>query len=293
MISSNDNTSSRSSADARLNRGLLGLGLVMPGVMGLLGLFLLREAAPFLLHVPPWRLFTDPSWNPLEQVYNVLPMLVGTLLVSTGALLLAAPLGIISAIFCRFYAPAPLARAYRGVLELLGGVPSVVFGLWGMMALVPLLSRLHPPGASLLAGMLVLALMLIPTLLLLADAAFAQVPADYLQAAAALGLSRWATVRGVVLPITWRSVRSGMHLQFGRAVGETTVVLMVCGNVVQVPSSIFSPIRTVTANIALEMSYAQGDHRAALFSGGLVFVLLILLLVFINSDEGGVGRRRD
>lgn len=196
-----------------------------------------------------------------------------------GAVLLAAPVGILSAVFCQFYAPEPVAAAYRRLMELLAGIPSVVYGLWGLVVLVPLIARLEPPGPSLLAGILVLSLMILPTQALMADAALAAVPSSYLQGAAALGLSRWATVRGVVFPAARSALLAGAILQSGRAVGETMVVLMVTGNVVQAPSSLFHPVRTLTANIALEMAYALGDHRSALFVNGLLLLAMVVALV--------------
>ena len=160
-------------------------------------------------------------------------------------------------------------------------MPSVVFGFWGLLVLVPWIARLAPPGASVLAGMLVLALMILPLVALTADAALAQVPQQYLRGAAAMGLSRWGTIRKITLPVAMPGILSGVVLQTGRALGETMAVLMVSGNVVQVPSSWFQPVRTLTANIALEMSYAVDQHRTALFVSGLLLLILTIVLVVI------------
>jgi phosphate transport system permease protein len=186
---------------------------------------------------------------------------------------------VLSAIFSRFYAPEHLRTAYRRLVELLAGIPSVVYGFWGLVVLVPLIGRLQPPGPSLLAGVIILAIMVLPTIALMADAAIENVPEPYLRAAAALGLSRWGTIRGVVLPAARSGLFTGVILETGRAIGETMAILMVCGNVVQTPDSLFDPIRTLTANIALEMAYAVGDHRAALFVTGLVLMAMIVALV--------------
>jgi phosphate transport system permease protein len=206
-------------------------------------------------------------------------MLVGTLLATAGAVAVATPLGICSALFCHFYAPPPLAWAYRRLVELLAGVPSVVYGFWGLVVLVPLIARWQPPGASLLAGSAILAIMVLPTMALVADAALANVPRAYLHGAAALGLSRWGTIRRVVLPAARGGLLTGVILETGRAIGETMAVLMVCGNVVQMPRSLFDPVRTLTANIALELAYALGDHRSALFVSGLLLMAMVGLLV--------------
>ena len=147
------------------------------------------------------------------------------------------------------------------------------------MVLVPLIGSIHPPGPSLLAGIVILAIMILPTIALVADASLANVPQQYVRGAAALGLSRWGTIRGVVFPAAKSGLFTGIILETGRAIGETMAILMVCGNVVQTPHSLFDPIRTLTANIALEMAYALGDHRAALFVSGLVLMAMIAALV--------------
>ena len=211
-------------------------------------------------------------------------MVAGSLAVTAGASLLALPTALASAFFCHFYAPPILATFYRRLVELMVGIPSVVFGFWGLISLAPRIAALEPPGPSLLAGMVVLAMMILPTIMLLSDAAMGDVPHQQLQAAAALGLGRWSTLRHVVLPICRPGLVTGWILGTARAVGETMAVVMVCGNVIQVPGSVFDPVRTLTANIALEMGYALGDHRSALFASGLV--LLILVIVLVASSEG-------
>jgi phosphate transport system permease protein len=241
--------------------------------------FLVLGSLPVLRHVGLARFFTDSNWHPKEdEQYNLTPMLVGTLYAMTGAVLVATPLGILSAIFCHFYAPPLIARIYRRLIELLAGIPSVVYGFWGLVTLVPLINEYRPPGASLLAGIIILTIMILPTIALMADAAIASVPRQYLTGATALGLSRWATIRGVVFPAAKSGLFTGVILETGRAIGETMAVLMVCGNVVQTPRSVFDPIRTLTANIALEMSFAMGDHRSALFVSGLILMGMIVAL---------------
>jgi len=241
--------------------------------------FLVLEALPVLRHVGIGRFLTDPSWHPAEGLYNLTPMLWGTLFAMVGSVLIATPLGILSAVFCHYYAPLAVMRPYRKLIELLAGIPSVVYGFWGLVVLVPLIGSIHPPGPSLLAGIIILAMMILPTIALMADASFAHVPPQYVRGAAALGLSRWATIRGVVFPAAQSGLFTGVILETGRAIGETMAILMVCGNVVQTPHRLFDPMRTLTANIALEMAYAFGDHRAALFVSGLVLMGLIVALV--------------
>lgn len=273
-----------------LLRWILRAGAVISAlVMAMIMLFLLAESWPVLQHLSPAQFLTDSSWHPLEGSYNLTPMLSGTLFASMGALSLAVPLGIASAIFIVYYASDRAALLYRRLIELLAGIPSVVFGFWGLTTLVPLINQLHPPGASLLAGILVLTLMILPTIALTAYAAFLAVPDEYMRSAAALGLSRWGMIRGVALPAARAGIVAGIVLAAGRALGETMAVLMVAGNVVQHADSLFDPIRTLAANIALEMAYAMGDHRAVLFVSGLMLMLLIMTL---SGLAGWLGKKR-
>jgi phosphate transport system permease protein len=268
----------RCNGDWLLLWSLRGCASVAAAVLLLIVVFLVAESVPVLRHVGLARFFTDAGWHPAEGLYNLTPMLWGTLYAMTGAVLVATPLGILSAVFCHYYAPPLIARLYRRLIELLAGIPSVVYGFWGLVSLVPWIARVHPPGTSLLAGIVILTIMILPTIALMADAALANVPAAYLRGAAALGLSRWATVRGVALPAAKSGLFTGVILETGRAIGETMAVLMVCGNVVETPRSPFDPVRTLTANIALEMAFALGDHRSALFVSGLILMGIIVAL---------------
>lgn len=258
---------------------LRGFAALSGTIVLLIVFFLGTESWPALARVPITRFFSDPSWHPAQGLYNLAPMLWGTLFAMAGSVLIATPLGLLSAVFCRFYAPKPVARIYRGLIELLAGIPSVVYGFWGLVVLVPLIAKIRPPGPSLLAGILILAIMILPTVALMADASLANVPQPYLQGAAALGFSRSGMIWRVVFPAAKSGLFTGVILETGRAVGETMAVLMVCGNVVKIPASVFDPVRTLTANIALEMAYALGGHRSALFVSGLLLMGMIVLLV--------------
>ena len=220
------------------------------------------------------------------------PMGAVSFLVTLGAVVRAGPLGVVAAIFCQYYAPPQIACLYRRAIELLAGIPSVVFGFWGLMVLVPIINHWHPPGQSLLAAILILALMILPTIGLVADVSLGQLPKEYRSSAEALGLSRWAIVRGIFVPAASPGILTGKLLATGRAIGEALAVLMVCGNIVQVPGSIFEPVRTLTANNALEMGYAAGDHRSALFITGLILTLAIIVLVLISESIGQTRIRR-
>jgi phosphate transport system permease protein len=266
---------------------LRALAAVSGAIVLFIAYFLTSESMPVLRDVGIERFFGDASWHPragaASGTFNLAPMVVGSLLATVGAVLLASPFGVASAVFCQYYASARLARVYRQLIGLLAGIPSVVYGFWGLVVLVPILRSFAPPGQSLLAGILILALMILPTVALIAEGALANVPRAYLLGASALGLSRFSTVLRVALPAARSGLATATILGAGRAMGETMAILMVCGNVVELPRTVFDPVRTLTANIALEMAYAMGDHRSALFLTGLVLLLLISALVALAS----------
>lgn len=268
-----------------LGAAAAGAGLILLLVL----LFLLREAAPLLGSHAAIGFLLDAGWYPLEGQFGMLPMVAASLVAAIGAVLLAGPLGIISAIFLNFLAPPAVAHGYRMIVALLAGIPSVVFGLWGLTVLVPLIARWQPPGASLLAAILILALMILPTVALTSASAIVSVPKSLLHGAAALGLTRRGTILLVILPAARGGIINGALLASARALGETMAVLMVAGNVVQYPGGLFDPVRVLTANIALEMAYATGAHRAGLFASGLLLTLVVMLLAWlaIRANRGG------
>jgi phosphate transport system permease protein len=217
-------------------------------------------------------------------------MVWATLAASLGAVLLAAPLGVTCAIFQRFYASKGVNKLFSLMMALLAGIPSVVYGLWGLTVLVPMIAEWHPPGTSLLAAILVLALMILPTVALTSASALNSVPEDLLRGAAALGITRKGQILGVAVPAARSGILGGVLLALARALGETMAVLMVAGNVVQAPGSIFDSVRVLTANIALEMAYATGMHRSGLFASGLILTLIVLALALLAARIAGSHR---
>lgn len=270
-----------------LTWSLRGAGLVSASIMALIAGFVAWEALPALQSPGLWRFWSDAAWHPAGGAeagqFGLAPMVAATLALAAGAALLATPLGVLSAMFSAFYAPPRLAALYRGALKLLAGLPSVIYGFWGLVTLAPLLRQWAPPGQSLLAGILILALMTLPTVALLGEVALRAVPAAWLRGAAALGLSRWATIRAVALPAARGELAAAALLATGRALGETMAVLMVSGNVVQAPRALTAPVRALTANIALELGYATTHHRAALFVSGLALMALTAALVALSA----------
>jgi phosphate transport system permease protein len=255
-------------------------------LLALIVAFLVTESWPLFSEMGngAWlTLLQSDGWYPLEGEFGMAPMIWASLAVTLGALALALPIGLACAIFLQFYAPAAVEPVFRLLLNLLAGLPSVVFGLWGLTRLVPLIASWQPPGASLLAAILVLSLMILPTVALTSAAALAAVPREVVAGATALGLCRRTRIMSVIMPAARSGILSGAMLAAARALGETMAVLMVAGNVVQNPSGLFEPVRVLTANIALEMAYAMGGHRASLFASGLLLTLLVWLLVWSAS----------
>lgn len=249
--------------------------------------FLVQESVPALRELGFGRFFTDASWHPLSGEFNFTPMIVATLVTSLGAIMISTPLGIASAVFLHFYAPPALVIWHRRLIELLAGIPSVVFGLWGLVVLAPLIARMGGSGQNLLTATVVLGLMVLPTVALLSDAAIASLPREWIQGAAALGMERWAIVVKVVLPGAHRGIGTGVMLALTRALGETMAVLMLAGNIVEMPESLLSPGRTLNANIALELGYASAFHRSVLFVSGLMLMLVVSVIVVGVSLRGG------
>jgi len=257
-------------------RGLASLaGLLLLLIVG----FVVAKSLPALRTIGLWRFFTDPAWRPSQGEYNATPMIAATLLATLGAIAWAGPWGIAVAVFARWYAPPWLGNVLRRTIELAAGTPSVVFGFWGLVSLAPLIALIAQPGQSLLAGVLILGLMILPTVALFSDSALAATPKEQLLAAASLGLPRLAVVWKVAFPAARRGVFTGVLLAVTRALGETMAVLLVCGNVVQTPTSVFDSCRMLTANIALEMAYARDMHQSALFVTGLGLLVIVMALV--------------
>jgi len=268
----------------RLVRGVLGTFAFLSGglLITLIVVFLFTGAWPTMESGLFPKLFTDETWQPgsdRDPQYGLLPMLAASVLVTVLAVVIAAPLGIAGAVFHRFYLPDRLEKWNHRLLELLAGVPSVVFGFWGLVVLVPAINRIDPPGQSLLAAGVVLALMILPMVGLTSQAALRTVPESQLLAAAGLGLGRARTILQIALPAARSGIGGGIVLAIARAIGETMAVVMVCGNIAQYPSSIFDPVRPITATIALEMGYATATHKSLLYSAGLILVLVVGSLV--------------
>lgn len=270
------------------------------GAVFFIAVFVFREGWRAFREVGFFEFVLGKVWSPTRGFYGVLPVIVGTFAVTGLTLLLAIPVSIGTAMFLTEYSPEWAGRIVRKAVDLLAGIPSVVYGLWGMTTLVPLIRRIElvtvPQGAptyltvgySVLAASVVLAVMIAPTVISISCDALKSVPSQYREGSLGLGATRWQTVTGVTLPVAAPGIFAGIILGTGRAVGETMAVLMVAGNAPLFPKSIFTPVRTLTANIAAEIGYATGLHEHALFADGVVLFFFVILL---NSVALWVRRR--
>lgn len=254
-------------------------------ILALIIVFVIAKSVPYFANKGWSSIFTDKGWFPMSNAYNMLPMLYASLLIAISTALVAGPLGVLLAVFINFYSPRRIARVFRALIDLLAGLPSVVYGFWGLIVLVPLINSWIPPGASVLAAVLVLSLMVLPLVVIIVDQAITQVPLSWRQAADSLSIRQWSYIYKIVLPTVRPAIISGIFLQVGRALGETMAVLMVCGNIVQYPHNPFQPARTLTANIALEMGYASGTHADALFVSALLLLLTTMLVIYMAAKQ--------
>ncbi len=258
-------------------------------IVGLIFLFLLREGLPAFAEIPLQQLLST-RWYPIEGLFGLWPLLVGSLLVTVGAVVIAVPLGLITAIYLGEIAPDWQRDILKPLIEVLAGIPSIVLGFLGWVALAPLVQHLGAPtGLTAFTGSLILAYMSLPTIISISEDALYAVPKEYRDGALAIGATQWQTIWRVVLPAASSGLVTAVMLGIGRAIGETMAVMMVTGNAANIPpfglGMFFQPVRTMTATIAAEMGeVAQGSpHYHALFAIGIV---LFIITFIINSLAG-------
>ena len=250
-------------------------------------------------------LFGD-RWRPGNGLYGILPLTVGTLSVTGLALLIGVPTGVASAVFLADVLHKKAAGIFKFAIELLAGIPSVVYGFFGLIVVVPMVKRIFLPmiqrfdpeatttGFSILAGGIVLAIMILPTVVSLSENAISAVPHEYREASFAIGANRRETAMYILVPAAKSGILASIILGMGRAIGETMAVLLITGNVALIPNSILDPVATLTGTIALEMGYADASHQQALFAVGIVLFCIIFILNifarFVASRMGEAGK---
>jgi phosphate ABC transporter permease protein PstC len=282
--------SAKGGGERAVERSLTLVAVSSIAILFVITFFIFKEGLPFIIEIGPGKMLGALDWAPTKGKFGLLPMIVGSLLVTGGALALGVPLGLSCAIFLVKFSKPRVRRVLKPAIELLAGIPSVVYGFLGVVFLVPLIrTELGGPGLSLLAGALILGIMILPTVISISMDALEAVPRSYREGSLALGATTTQTVNMVVLKAARSGIVTAVILGMGRAIGETMAVIMVTGNALDLPRSPLDPVRTLTSNIALELGYASGKHQQALFATGVILFVMIMIL---NLAATATSRRR-
>lgn len=247
----------------------------------LICIFLFANGFPAIAKIGASNFLLGQKWAPgdVPASFGIFPMILGSLYITAGAILIGVPIGILTAVFMAKYCPKRLYRILKPATELLAGIPSVVYGFFGLVMIVPLIrSVLGGTGSSILAASVLLGIMILPTIIGVSESAIRSVPENYYEGSLALGASHERSIFKVVLPAAKSGILAAVVLGIGRAIGETMAVIMVAGNQARMPNGILRGIRTLTANIVIEMGYAADLHREALIATGVVLFIFILLI---------------
>ncbi|HHX12462.1 MAG TPA: phosphate ABC transporter permease subunit PstC [Clostridiales bacterium] len=255
------------------------LALSALSVLALITVFIFIKGIPLIAKVGVLNFVFGMKWAPSQGSYGIFPMIVGSISVTLGAAIIGVPIAMCCSIFLAEFAPQTLRNIFRPAIQLLAGIPSVVYGFWGVLFIVPMIRNyLGGPGLSILAGSIILAIMILPTIISITEISILALPRHYKDGALALGLTHWQTIWYLLLPAAKSGIVAAIILGLGRAIGETMAVIMVVGNAVALPESILDPVRTLTTNIGIEMGYASGEHQQALFATGIVLFAIIMIM---------------
>lgn len=260
--------------------------------VALICFFLFSEGLPAIGEIGALRFLGGTVWKPLENQYGILPMIVGSCYVTAGAIAIGVPIGLFCAVFMAKFCPSGLYKMLKPAIDLLAGIPSIVYGFFGLMVIVPVIQQTtgSPSGKGILTASIMLGIMILPTIISVSESALRAVPASYYEGALALGATHERSVFFTTLPAAKSGILAGVILGVGRAIGETMAVVMIAGNQPIIGDSILSGVRTMTANIVLEMGYATGLHRQALIATAVVLFVFILM---INVSFSLLKRRDD
>lgn len=242
--------------------------------------FLFANAIPTITQIGLFDFIFGLDWYPTEEIFGIFPMIVGSIYVTALAILIGVPLGVLSAIYLSRFASKKEQKYILPAVELLGAIPSVVYGFFGLVIIVPLLATTFSgiPGKSVLAAALILSIMILPTIILVSKAAIDALPQSYYEGALALGASKERSVFFALIPAAKSGILASIILGVGRAIGEAMAVIMVAGNQALIPTSVLEGVRTLTTNIVLEMGYAQDLHREVLIANAVALFVFILLI---------------
>lgn len=271
----------------------------------LITIFIFKSGLPILLKYGVIDFIFGSTWSPTNGHYGILPLIAGTLSVTLGALIIGVPMGIASAIILSEILPVRIARIFKSAIELLAGIPSVVYGFFGLIVLVPAIRTLILPivqlvdpkatttGFSLFAGAVILAIMILPTIVSISENAIKAVPREFREASLALGANKMETIVRVIIPAAKSGIIASIILGMGRAIGETMAVILITGNMPKVPGGVLDSVATLTGTIAMEMGYADPTHQQALFAVGIILFLIIMVLNAIAQLSAHGFRRND
>lgn len=245
----------------------------------LICIFLFANGIPAMNKIGFWSFLSGTAWKPSQNLYGIFPMIVGSIYVTAGAILFGVPAGILTAVFLAYFCPKRLYKILKPAVDLLAGIPSIVYGFFGLTVLVPIMQELfQTSGKGILTASIMLGIMILPTIINVSESALRAVPFSYYDGALALGATHERAVFFTVLPAAKSGVTAGVILGIGRAIGEAMAVSMVAGNQAVLPNSLLSGVRTLTSNIVLEMGYATDLHREALIATAVVLFVFILII---------------
>lgn len=252
--------------------------------VALICVFLFANGIPGMVKIGLWDFLSGKRWKPGSNLFGILPFILGSVYVTAGALVVGVPAGLLTALYLSRFASKKAAKVMRPAVSLLAGIPSVVYGFFGLVVLVPLVRQLFGgTGSSLLTACVLLGMMILPTVVTVSESALNAVPSSYYEGALALGATHERSVFHVVLPAARSGVTAAIILGMGRAIGEATAVMMVAGNRTSMPGGLLKGVRTLTSNIVLEMGYAADLHREALIATAVVLFVFILLFNLLTS----------
>ena len=243
-----------------------------------ISLFLFASAFPTIKEIGPINFLFGKIWKPSNDIYGIFPMIVGSVYVTGISILIGVPLGLFTALYMTYFAPKKLYRVMKPAVELLAGIPSIVYGFFGLMVLVPLFRSIFGSGKSILKASVLLSFMILPTIITVSESSLRALDNSLLEGALALGDTKEKAVFRVMVPAASSGILSSVILGVGRSIGETMAVVMVAGNQPRIPGGVLDGVRTMTANIVLEMGYATDLHREALIATGAVLFVFVLIL---------------
>ncbi len=270
---------------------LLVLAFSAVSILVVITLFIFKEGTPIMFKYGFKNFLLGTDWYPTEHSFGLLSMIIGSIMVTIGSLFIGIPFGLACAIFLTEFSTKRLRQIIKPIIELLAGIPSVVYGFMGVIILVPFIrEKFGGPGFSVLAASIILGIMILPTIISISIDSLQAVPRSYREGSIALGATKWQTTKMVTLPAAKSGIIASIILGMGRAIGETMATIMIAGNAVMIPHSILDPVRTLTSNIALEMGYASGEHRQALFATGVILFIIIMVLNTIANATSAKGK---